>query len=605
MPLEEQLIGRYRLQRLLGSGGIGEVYLATDTLINRQAAIKVIKAEVSPYLSVEALKEAVRLFQREARAIAALDHPHILPFYDYGEGSINPTTIPAAAAGESLYAVYLVMPYRPEGSFALWLAQRNNATPLSTQDVAYFIRQAADALQHAHNRQIIHQDVKPANFLIRNNHEKPDRPNLLLADFGVASFSNATPAASQNARGTPTYMAPEQLESHPVPASDQYALAVIAYELLTGRPPFQGSTDQVMYQHLQAQPQPPSSLNPHLPAEVDAVILRALAKEPAERFPRISAFAHAFQQALQGIDVPTVAAPQDSCNTPESADLPAMPAANDAPTVFSDYNKPSIGGIRTSRGLSGGRLSLLIGLALLLILVSIGIPLLLTSQKNNAPASQISANSTTNAATVTVQTNATAQANSPSPPTTPSNPYPPHRGRLVLDDPLRDNSRGFGWEEGKRSFGSCQFSAGAYHAYQPQAGYFHSCTAYNTDFRNFAFEVQMTMISGEYAGIIFCRTTPNTYYVFRMYNNGNYSLLRNIDTDFANAVSLASGTVALNRTNLVAVVVHAGTIDVYLNRKLLQRVKDRTYTHGQIGVFTGNNAHPAEAVFSDAKVWNL
>ena len=84
MPLEEQLIGRYRLQRLLGSGGIGEVYLATDTLINRQAAIKVIKAEVSPYLSVEAIKEAVRLFQREATAIAALDHPHILPFYDYG-----------------------------------------------------------------------------------------------------------------------------------------------------------------------------------------------------------------------------------------------------------------------------------------------------------------------------------------------------------------------------------------------------------------------------------------------------------------------------------------------------------------------------------------
>ncbi len=175
----------------------------------------------------------------------------------------------------------------------------------------------------------------------------------------------------------------------------------------------------------------------------------------------------------------------------------------------------------------------------------------------------------------------------------------------MLDDPLSDNSRGFGWEEGKRSFGSCQFSGGAYHAYQPQAGYFHSCTAYNTDFRNFAFEVQMTMISGEYAGIIFCRTTPNTYYVFRMYNNGNYSLLRNIDTDFANAVSLASSTVALNRTNLFAVVVHAGTIDVYLNRKLLQRVKDRTYTHGQIGVFVGNNAHSAEAAFSDAKVWHL
>src|SRR6266699_1475762 len=116
MSLEGQRIGRYHLLRLLGSGGMGEVYLAEDTPINRQVAIKVIRAEVTPYPNVSAVKETTRLFQREAKAIAMLDHPHILPLYDYGEETINGNTI-----------TYLVMPYRPEGSLTLWLQQRSSS----------------------------------------------------------------------------------------------------------------------------------------------------------------------------------------------------------------------------------------------------------------------------------------------------------------------------------------------------------------------------------------------------------------------------------------------------------------------------------------------
>src|SRR5439155_23654441 len=128
----------------------------------------------------------------------------------------------------------LVMPYHSEHSLVRCLEQRSNSNLLPPEDIAYILRQTASALQYAHDHHIIHQDVKPANFLIRHNSENPNRPDLMLADFGVAKLSTGTSSASQSIRGTPTYMAPEQWSGEPVPATDQYALAVMVYELLTG-----------------------------------------------------------------------------------------------------------------------------------------------------------------------------------------------------------------------------------------------------------------------------------------------------------------------------------------------------------------------------------
>src|SRR6266581_5729696 len=153
MPLDGLQLGHYQLQRLIGSGGMGEVYQTLDT----------------------------RLFQREMRAIITLDHPHILPLYDFGEETINKATL-----------TYMVMPYRKEGSLNDWLQQRSSVERLLPQDVGYLIQQAASALQHAHDRQVIHQDVKPSNFLVHSTNDYPSRPDLLLADFGVAKFTTAT-----------------------------------------------------------------------------------------------------------------------------------------------------------------------------------------------------------------------------------------------------------------------------------------------------------------------------------------------------------------------------------------------------------------------------
>src|SRR5712691_2384800 len=207
MSLEGQQIDRYRILRMLGSGGMGDVYLAEDARIEQQVAIKVIRAEVSPYPDAHATQEAARLFQREARAIVKLDHPHILPLFDYGEHTVRKTTI-----------IYLVMPYRQEGSLLDWLrkpGQQGQASLLTPQDVAHLVNQGASALQHAHDRQVIHQDVKLSNFLLRTRQETPTRPDLLLSDFGIARFTSATSTGSQSIRGTPAAMAPEQWQGSP------------------------------------------------------------------------------------------------------------------------------------------------------------------------------------------------------------------------------------------------------------------------------------------------------------------------------------------------------------------------------------------------------
>src|SRR6185312_12065651 len=241
-PAEQQL-GRYRLLKLIATGGMGEIHLAEDSSINRQVAIKVIRGESSLSTGEGGQSDAARLFEREAKAIAMLDHPHILPLYDYGEEKRDGTVL-----------TYLVMPYRPEGSLANWLEQRGTANPLSLEDVESIITQTASALQYTHDHQLIHQDVKPSNFLIRANKERPNRPDILISDFGIARLSTMTTDASPRLRGTPGYMSPEQWEGNPLPASDQYALAVMAYELVTGRPLFKGNPMQMMFAHVNTPP---------------------------------------------------------------------------------------------------------------------------------------------------------------------------------------------------------------------------------------------------------------------------------------------------------------------------------------------------------------
>jgi eukaryotic-like serine/threonine-protein kinase len=182
MPLEGLQLGHYRLIQLLGRGAMGEVYLAEDTGINRQVAIKVIRSDDGFEVGLDTNDEATRLFQHEMRTIARLNHPHILPLFDYGEAVANGTPLP-----------YMVVPFIQDGSLAAWLKRRSSShSPLlSPLDVADIIQQAAGALQYAHDQHIIHRDIKPSNFLVRLSQDDPNRPYLLLADFGLARLSGA------------------------------------------------------------------------------------------------------------------------------------------------------------------------------------------------------------------------------------------------------------------------------------------------------------------------------------------------------------------------------------------------------------------------------
>ncbi|GHO61236.1 hypothetical protein KSC_001280 [Ktedonobacter sp. SOSP1-52] len=267
---------------------MGEIYLADDMRLARQVAVKIVRTNEAEDESGEASSKALRIFQREARMISMLDHPHILPLFDYGVIMLNAAQL-----------TYLVMPYHAAGSLDIWLRKLHHAK-LPPLMVEPFVRQAADALQYAHDHQVVHQDVKSSNFLVSNSSIQPDVPHLLLSDFGLARLRLGSSNSSKHARGTPNYMAPEQWRGEAVPASDQYSLAIMSYKLLTGHYPFQGDAVTILYQHIQTAPPDASQLDPQISPELSAVIQRGLAKKPEERYPTIVAFAQAFHQALHG-----------------------------------------------------------------------------------------------------------------------------------------------------------------------------------------------------------------------------------------------------------------------------------------------------------------
>ncbi|HLH60348.1 MAG TPA: serine/threonine-protein kinase [Ktedonobacteraceae bacterium] len=619
MVLESLQNGRYRLLRLIGQGAMGRVYLGEDTRIDRQVAIKVISTEMGAYPDDDATRDAIRLFHREAQTIAKLNHPHILPLFDFDEASSDGST-----------PTYMVMPFCPEGSFKDWLKQRQDRGPLAPRDIVQLIRQAADALQYAHDRGIIHRDVKPANFLIRGNRDNPNCPDLLLADFGVAKITAAATRSSQAVRGTPIYMSPEQWSGTPVPATDQYALAVMAFELLTGRSPFQGNTNQIMYQHLMAPPPPPSTINPALPEVVNAVILRALAKDPAERYPSISEFARALEQALlpDPASQRTLYPPAPSVLSP----VPASPGTVRIPDYSITAAAPSGPGITKTQAISDkqpgffrARNFAIIGLILLLIFAGTGLAVALLHQngggKANSPTATTNGNTTATAnarATATASADSTIPGSTATPPALPQtrNPYPPHTGTLVLDDPMHDNSKAYQWDTTNvTGAGGCGFTSNAYHVIQssPLGGIFICSPEANVaPLSNLTFQVQMIIVKGEAGGIAF-RENENlsNYYLFVIGSDGSYELEVANGNNFPSILQHSSSSYIQKgpgQTNLLAVVAIGTSISLYVNNHLLITVTDSTYSSGQIGVAASEsfgNSDTADVVFSNAMLWKL
>ena len=265
-------IGPYFVRERIGQGGMADVYRAYQPSVKREVALKVIPL----FISAEQ-DEVQRRFRLEAEMIASLEHPHILPVFDYG------------ITDEVLY---LAMRFLRGGTLRDLL--QRGFIPLP--EAVDLFNQVALALGYAHRRGIIHRDLKPSNILIDNEH------NAYLADFGLAKVLGGSSQLTTTGSiiGTPAYMSPEQLRGDPINhRSDVYSLGVILYHMLVGRPPFEAlTTFSLIYQHVEKTPPPLREFNPQVPPEVEAIVLRALAKNPDERFDSSEQMAEAVNVAV-------------------------------------------------------------------------------------------------------------------------------------------------------------------------------------------------------------------------------------------------------------------------------------------------------------------
>jgi len=307
--LQRALGSNYDLGRLIGRGGFAEVYIVHDRRLKRDLALKALRPDL--VISDQLLQR----FRREAETVAALRHPHIVPIYDVGE-----------ADG----IAYLMMPYIQGESLRGLLAREG---PRPVREACRILLEAADALDAAHDAGVVHRDIKPENIMLEGKGRRAQ-----LMDFGIAKAidtSDGTPGLTSTGMlvGTPHYMSPEQAagEPHLDHRSDQYSLAVVGYQMITGSLPFDGdSTRAVLFQQMVGVPKSLRDMVPDVPAAVAFAIDRALSKEPKDRFPSMAAFA----EAIAGPDAwPLGASTLDSIASAPSVEQSRItPAAPAAPT---------------------------------------------------------------------------------------------------------------------------------------------------------------------------------------------------------------------------------------------------------------------------------
>ncbi len=265
-----QQLDNYRLIRLLGQGAFGEVYLAEHIRRKTQVAVKVLLTQLS--------SDELHAFLNEAR-VFRLKHPNIVQVLDFGVEGRTP---------------FIVMAYAPNGTLRQH-HPKGTRVPLPT--IVSYVKQVASALQYAHDERLIHRDVKPENMLIGAENQ------ILLSDFGMATIDRSTLSQSEEKMaGTIAYMAPEQIQAHPRPASDQYALGVVVYEWLCGERPFQGAFTEVAMKHTMVPPQRLREKMPTIAPDVEQIVMKALAKDPNQRFGSVLAFANALESASYGIE---------------------------------------------------------------------------------------------------------------------------------------------------------------------------------------------------------------------------------------------------------------------------------------------------------------
>jgi eukaryotic-like serine/threonine-protein kinase len=274
--------GRYELDGIVGRGGMAEVFRARDIRLDRIVAVKTLRDDLARDQTFQAR------FRREAQSAASLNHPSIVAVYDTGEDMVGPTPVP-----------YIVMEYVDGRTLRDLLRDDRRLLPERALEITDGVLRALD---YSHRNGIVHRDIKPGNVMLTRNGD------VKVMDFGIArAVSDAQATMTQTAQviGTAQYLSPEQARGERVDArSDLYSTGCLLYELLTGRPPFTGDSPvAIAYQHVRENPIPPSRVDPEIPTWADSIVLRAMAKDPGDRYQSAGEMRNDIQRALQGMPV--------------------------------------------------------------------------------------------------------------------------------------------------------------------------------------------------------------------------------------------------------------------------------------------------------------
>src|SRR5215213_7261911 len=296
---------RYDVGRPLGSGGMGEVFLARDRVLGRDVALKVLRKQFAGD------EEFAERFKREAMSAASLSHPNIVQVYDRGETEEG--------------ASYIAMEYVPGGTLKEWISREG---PLEAADAAGIGAQVAEALGAAHDRGMVHRDIKPQNVLLAA------RGGAKVADFGIArAGSSATISRTGSVMGTAGYMSPEQALGKPAtPKSDLYSLGVVLYETLTGELPYTADNPiAVSMKHVNEPLRPPIELNPRMPAGMNALVTKLMAKDPEARYADADELADDLRRVNRGVEPVAVDVSGKQRSRPQRAAVPPQDLTREMP----------------------------------------------------------------------------------------------------------------------------------------------------------------------------------------------------------------------------------------------------------------------------------
>ncbi|MEO7018732.1 MAG: protein kinase [Ktedonobacteraceae bacterium] len=613
--IEGLSLGRYELRRRIAQGGMAEVYLAYDRRVRRQVAVKVLYGRDEPF---------VRRFEREALAVGALSHNHILPLYDFGEQS-------------PWY--YLVMPYVDGCTLRDYLFRHK---PLTLEEAASFLSQIASALQHAHDQGVVHRDVKPSNILLRQD------GYAYLVDFGLAkAMEGAEALTSVGAMvGTPEYMAPEQSNGMSDYRSDIYSLGIILYQMLTGQLPFSAASPvAVSLKHIQSIPAAPRTLNSTIPQSIEDVILTAMAKDADERYQAAKDLSAAFWKALQQETShrQMLAGSERLANESEGSTERSDKEEHNAsmtttqmvareekgreiqlelrppimPLRFPLTEKPGvlvsipdttslpleIGFPRRLRNLNKRTVASLLCLVMLVLVLPLG---MLTWQAQHTHLFGLYGSDASPAqrAAAVEQTLLAAQSRVEA---TAGLTSSIGAGKVLYTNTLTNPSGG--WiDDGSQ----CFFSPQGYHVHSSAAHEYAWCYSNQQAYSNAIISAQAQLIHGDVYGLVF-RLSPTTqqFYTLEINNRGEYRfVLANgnnpttwitlIDWTHSNAISTSSNT-----TNTFLVVAAKSTFRFYINKQLIiTSYSNTTYTSGMIGFLVGgDSADGSEAIFKNMYVF--